>query len=102
MLGLDRFASSLMWVLNHVFGDGMDKAPWIPNEKDGEALLAEIMESGNFGKMNPESLIHKEKYIRPYYRMTRSFKLLRFGKMKWFLSFVSSIYWAYWKLVHKI
>ena len=49
-LGLDRFASALMWVLHEVFGMSMINAPWVPNEKDGRLLLNEVMLSGNFGK----------------------------------------------------
>jgi len=49
-LGLDWFASAVMWVMKEVFGLGMIGMPWIPNKLDGEKLLCEIMEGGNFGK----------------------------------------------------
>ena len=51
-LGLDTFASALMWVMQHVFGLGMIGMPWVPNQRDGEFLLKEILLSGNFGKQD--------------------------------------------------
>ena len=51
-LGLDRFASALMWVQHVVFGMSMINAPWVPNAKDGRVLLDEIMLSGNFVKQD--------------------------------------------------
>ena len=48
--GLDRFVSGMMWVLQHVFGLDITDALWIPNQREGEFLLSEIMQSGNFGK----------------------------------------------------
>lgn len=50
--GLDRFISGIMWVLQRVFGLGMIGMPWIPNQREGEFLLSEIMQSGNFGKQD--------------------------------------------------
>ncbi|MCQ2193568.1 MAG: nucleotidyltransferase family protein [Paludibacteraceae bacterium] len=46
-LRLDEFASSIMWILVHVFGAA--KVPWPQNEKGGSKLLAEVMRHGNFG-----------------------------------------------------
>lgn len=51
-LGLTRFAEGLMWVMQHVFGLSMIQVPWVPNEKEGRFLLDEIMQSGNFGKLD--------------------------------------------------
>lgn len=38
-----------MWVLQQAFGMGMNSVPWEPNQREGEFLLSEIMQSGNFG-----------------------------------------------------
>lgn len=50
--GLTRFAEGLMWVMQHVFGLSMIDVPWVPNEKEGRFLLDEIMQGGNFGKLD--------------------------------------------------
>lgn len=48
-LGLDKFASGILWVLGQVFGLSMIQMPWTPNQMVGEFLLEEIMRGGNFG-----------------------------------------------------
>lgn len=48
-LGLDRFASGILWVLGQAFGLSMIQMPWTPNQMVGEFLLEEIMRGGNFG-----------------------------------------------------
>lgn len=48
--GIERFASGMMWVLLRVFDLSMAVMPWDPDQSEGEFLLAEIMQSGNFGK----------------------------------------------------
>lgn len=53
-LGIEKFASALMWVLKYVFV-GADASlsidlPFEPDEKRGKRLLAVVMEGGNFGR----------------------------------------------------
>ena len=63
-LGLERFASALMWVIAYVFEGNNNLKPetqkpsettswmlWQPTEEDGRILLEEVLKSGNFGKM---------------------------------------------------
>lgn len=47
--GLDRFAQGIVWVMQRTFGMSMFGVPWVPNQREGEFLLSEIMQSGNFG-----------------------------------------------------
>ena len=58
-LGMSRFAAALMWVCIHVFG--MDRKLCIcePNEKDGEFLLAEVLQTGNMGHQD-ERVDHRK------------------------------------------
>lgn len=48
--GIGKFSTAIMWVLQEVFA--MPKIYMIcePDEKEGRILLAEIMQSGNFGQ----------------------------------------------------
>lgn len=72
-LGLDRFASALMWVLGKVFGLGMINMPWTPNEKEGKFLLDEIMQAGNFGQQDVRFVRSREdNHLKRYLQLVAS------------------------------
>ncbi len=50
--GMERFARGLMWVLSNAFCMEENLMPWIPDEKEGRFILEDIMQSGNFGKLD--------------------------------------------------
>lgn len=86
-LDLNNFASALMWVLQRVFGLDKSVMPWEPNQSDGEFLLEEIMQMGNFGR-GDERFCNKK----------RSSHMMRFwesSKSKWrFIGhFPSEVIW---------
>ena len=49
-LGMKRFAAGVMWIMREVFGMSKQLLLCEPNKTEGEFLLNEIMQGGNFGK----------------------------------------------------
>lgn len=47
--GMGKFAAAVMWVLHEVFAMPAHYYICEPNEREGQKLLAEIMQGGNFG-----------------------------------------------------
>ena len=100
-LGLDRFASALMWMLGHVFGLNRDRMLWKPNEKDGRFLLREIMLSGNFGKQDDRLRnLYKSKWHSFWIVHFKTFRLWRFDHWAWFWSPIYRIRGKAWQVVH--
>ncbi len=48
-LGMEHFASGLMWVMQEVFGMKEEYLLCVPNEKEGRFILQEVMQTGNMG-----------------------------------------------------
>ena len=92
-LGLERFASALMWVIGYVFGLPKDKMPWRPVEKDGRFLLNEIMRSGNFGKGDNRYDFHNMNSLQSFVRIThKNISYIRFAPFDWFWSPLWRVY----------
>ena len=72
-LGMHKFATAVMYVLQEVFGLHDDLCIVKPNEKAGEFLLSEIMIAGNFGEYDTRYGIRTEKESigHRYFRITR-------------------------------
>lgn len=84
-LGLERFASALMWVEGHVFGLPEIKMLWRPCEKDGRFLLNEILQSGNFGRYDVRHNYRNMTALQSLFRLTgKNLSLLRFSPFDWF------------------
>ena len=106
-LGLDRFASALLWVIGYVFCGRDSNLSTLtsnlviePNEKDGQFLLNEIMLAGNFGKYD-ERLSHGEvSKWQSFWRVNaRNLRLSRFNKSDWFWGPLWRIYHYFWRKI---
>lgn len=97
-LGLDCFASALMWVLGRVFGLPEEQMLWKPNEKDGKFLLGEIMLSGNFGKQDERQRgLYNSKWNSFWMVYMKTFRLWRFDHWAWLWSPIWRIKGFVWR-----
>ena len=97
-LGLNRFASALMWVLMHVFGLKVEQALWAPCEKDGRLLLDEILMSGNFGHTDERAKdILTSRWKAFWFVNSKTFRFWRFDHWAWFWSPVWRAYHFLWR-----
>ena len=100
-LGLDRFASALMWVLHVVFGMSMINAPWVPNAKDGRVLPDEVMLSGNFGKQDTRmDGLYDTKWNTFWMVNLKTFCFWRFDHWAWFWNPVCRVFHFIWKRIN--
>lgn len=62
-LGLNKFASAVMWVLKEVFGLSKARMICFPDEKLGQLLLEEILQGGNFGQYSSRQKVLRDKNV---------------------------------------
>lgn len=102
-LGLERFASALMWVIAHVFAYDNENhnANFFfcrANEKDGRYLLKEIMLSGNFGKQDSRQKgLYKSKWNSFWMIHMKTFRFLRFDYWAWLWSPIERVRGYLWR-----
>lgn len=86
-LGLNKFASALMWVIREVFGLEFEYLLWDPNKRDGEFLLNEIMQMGSFGHGDQHFRLNKEdSHMKRFWQMSSS-------KWRFVSHFPSEVIW---------
>ena len=103
-LGLDTFASALMWVIANVFANtstGSVQAdnfyPWEPCEEDGRMLLEEILKSGNFGHQDETKAALSNKWKSFWYVNGKTFRFWRFDHWAWLWSPLWRVYHFAWR-----
>lgn len=102
-LGLNRFASALMWVIKTVFvgHDNEDENfyLWKPNKNDGRLLLNEVIKSGNFGHMDESKADLSNKWKSFWYVNGKTFRFWRFDHWAWFWSPLWRVYHFAWRKI---
>lgn len=101
MLGLNRFAAALCWVLCEVFGLDEACCIWKPCASDGRFLLDEILRTGNFGHHDEENKARKKKTGFGLWNIfVRNLSLYRFDHWDWFWGPLWRIYHWCWRKLH--
>jgi len=77
--GMERFARGLMWVLVDVFNMGEDHMLWQPDVKEGQFILNDILNGGNFGQGNKRCSWSSNRRVNKFADATRrSFHLVTY------------------------
>ena len=101
-VGVERFARALMYVQTEVFGIDNRFLLCEPSKMDGEYLLSEIMEAGNFGHHDSRRTHHeRDSFIRSFFGVYfKNFRHARFAPMEWFWSPIWRLYYFGWRKVN--
>ena len=94
-LGLKKFVGAIMYVESKVFNLSKEKMLCLPNDKEGEFLLEEIMRVGNFGRYdNRNQWYAKESRLkRGLFHLKRNLRYLR--------HYPSEVLWMpFWSVWH--
>ncbi len=96
---LEKLARALTWILTEYFGLDEKCQLWEPNKDDGEFLLEEILQTGNFGYGNDK---HPKDSLNGgiksfFYVQRRNFRLSRFDRTDWFWGSLWRIYHFVWR-----
>lgn len=62
-LNMLKFAGAVMWVMNEVFGMSEQYMICEANKRLGRKLLAHVMQGGNFGHHNTETIANKQTHV---------------------------------------
>ena len=98
-LGVGRFSGALMYVLHKVFSLDYELMLCEFREKDGEFLLDEIMQAGNFGHHDERN---KKFDMGSYWQnffgiMGRNIAYFRFAPWDWLMSPIWRVYHFIWR-----
>ena len=97
-LGMESFASALMWIMSSIFRLDEEKLLCKPNEKNGRFLFDEVVKSGNFGR-NDKELKEKKKEAYGHFWLffIRNLRYWRFDKWDWICGPMWRVYYKFWK-----
>lgn len=93
--GMKRFASGIMWIMQHIFGLE-DKYLLLPaDEKEGKFILDEVLITGNFGKYDDRSNIKKkDSHLNHFIQITQS-------RMRYMKHYPFEFLWQIYELVYR-
>lgn len=98
-LGMYRFASGLMWLMETVFGLKREYHLMTPNEKEGRFILQEVMLTGNMGHSDKRKWGKRDSaYSRFIYNLKRDFYLAGHYPHEAFWQPFFSIWLYLWRL----
>ena len=77
-IGIWKFAGSIMYIMQEVFGLSASRLIVPPNEKYGKFVLNEVLEAGNFGVHDARNPFGRSKLGHNLQRVYRDMRLVRY------------------------
>ena len=75
-LHMERFSSALMYVLQEVFGLQEDRMIMSPDTQEGQFLLSEILQAGNFGHTDERNHLKLDKWGNFWQKTFRNWRFI--------------------------
>ena len=98
-LGMYRFASGLMWLLQEVFGLNEDHQLMKPDEKEGRFILQEVLLTGNMGHSDARDWGSRNTpFSRFFHNLRRDFHLVGHYPHEEFWQPFFSVWLYFWRL----
>lgn len=92
--GMEKFAKGLMWMMHETLGMPREWMLWEPEKKEGEHILKQVMEGGNFG--------HYDKRLKHGVGKINAIKVILTHNFHLLTHYPSDVIWApIWVVWHK-
>ena len=100
-LGLWKFASAIMYIMQEVFGMPASRLIVPPNEKYGKFVLNEVLKAGNFGKHDARNRFGRSQLGHNLQRGYRDIRLVRYFPAEALSEPIFRTWHFFWRLKHR-
>ena len=100
-LGMWKFAGSIMYIMQEVFGMPASRLIVPPNEKYGKFVLNEVLEAGNFGRHYARNRFGRSKFGHNLQRVYRDIRLVRYFPAEALCEPIFRTWHFFWRLKYK-
>lgn len=98
LLGLEKIAGAVMWVMNEILGLPEHKLIFPKDEKRGWVLLAEIMRGGNFGYYDSENQKANTRVKKNVMRFKRDLRMMCYFPSECLWEPFFRVYHYFWRM----
>ena len=99
-LGLWKFASAIMYIMQEVFGMPTSHLIVPPNEKYGKFVLNEVLEAGNFGKHDERNWFGRSQLGHNLQRVYRDIRLVKYFPAEAMSEPIFRVWHFLWRKMH--
>lgn len=100
-IGLWKFAGSIMYIMQEVFGMPASRLIVPPNEKYGKFVLNEVLEAGNFGKHDERIRFGRSQLGHNLQRVYRDMRLMKYFPAEAMSEPFFRVWHFFWRMKNK-